>query len=773
MCSYNYEYPTAGRQQNKCEISTYFSSWDLILKQSTRSEIKDFESVDHNLPLDKEGHSLFHSRDVEWKVENKFHLRFFQLWHILQVLHRDNITFKSNTSFEDIDLRECYFIGTPIGENTQRFITITDIAIKANIYIIFQHSLFEDIIRFNACQFNDIQLDFKHCDFKQTCQLHQSSFGGIAFDEANFQNGLLISNCTFNAIFESCDIKVEGIFDIITNKFHRDAYFNESSLQADFIQFDNNLFAGKLDLSNSFLEGDFNFSNNELFQEVKFINTIFQEPVSFFDNTIENIVLFKSTTLENKVFLDLAHIAIDPERLNGTILFEQVNFMNILEEDRQLLIDYSRENKVVIGKGCIKYRLQSADKVLYLDQNKQSLIIEFAHSFAHYFVKASGINLGVEIKERDKYKVIFFYFSDENIPLETFHDILGEREDDFLSLLYLEPNNIAVSPTNKNRVVNIIDSYASLLSTFIKVSIRIATGNWEKKDTASLHAAINFRKTPMLDVNYLHKVILDRFNSPQIINHFRIEKNTMKINKPTFHGGNQQFGDYIFNNNYNDLSQALQHLLGLLPQNVIPKEDLKTIIQQAQHLERPNLDTTDKNDLIVSIKNIVDNTISRETQNQVNEELYKLAHLETNGLLPQYHAFLSFAEEDAPTAEALYQALRHHKLDIWFSRIHLKTGDSIMGVIASAIQKSKAGIILLSKNTFNESKHFPILELNTFLSADLYQNKLFLPVYHGVTPEFVATQQPLIGDRLGTFTTQGITKAAKDIHAALQKNQIV
>lgn len=138
-----------------------------------------------------------------------------------------------------------------------------------------------------------------------------------------------------------------------------------------------------------------------------------------------------------------------------------------------------------------------------------------------------------------------------------------------------------------------------------------------------------------------------------------------------------------------------------------------------------------------------------------------------------FHAFLSFAEEDAETAQALYKALTQKGLKVWFSKVHLKTGDSIINTINQAIHNSRSGIVLISPNTFNNRRHFPILELNSLLTRDLYHDKPFFPIYHEITPEQVAEQLILIGDRLATDTTQGVELAARKLFEALQQNGIL
>lgn len=153
---------------------------------------------------------------------------------------------------------------------------------------------------------------------------------------------------------------------------------------------------------------------------------------------------------------------------------------------------------------------------------------------------------------------------------------------------------------------------------------------------------------------------------------------------------------------------------------------------------------------------------SRNTRTHQNEKQHDL----------RFHAFLSFAEEDTQTATALYDALCTLGLRVWFSKIHLQTGDSIMGGINEAINKSRAGIALVSHHTFGDDKHFPMLELQSLINGDLYHDRPFFPIYHQITPKEVATQHILISDRLATHTKAGIDRAAKNIFDALKKHGI-
>jgi len=86
-----------------------------------------------------------------------------------------------------------------------------------------------------------------------------------------------------------------------------------------------------------------------------------------------------------------------------------VSFLNINEDDRKNLIALSQQNKVVVGPGCIKYRMQSPEFRIDTTTDKHNLIMAWARVFSEYLVYRSGYQMGVEIKEKRPQFITFFY----------------------------------------------------------------------------------------------------------------------------------------------------------------------------------------------------------------------------------------------------------------------------------------------------------------------------------------------------------------------------
>jgi hypothetical protein len=149
-------------------------------------------------------------------------------------------------------------------------------------------------------------------------------------------------------------------------------------------------------------------------------------------------------------------------------------------------------------------------------------MLELCQTFTNYFTASNGLNLGFEIVDRDKTKVRFFYFTDEDISEETFSERLAQTEQslwDLLSigseeqLLALEgPAGTASSIGKASAVINAVDAVSALLGTFFRVGTRIALGTWTEADTAAVLNAIPFNQEGARNrAPRLHQLLVDRY----------------------------------------------------------------------------------------------------------------------------------------------------------------------------------------------------------------------------------------------------------------------
>ncbi|MCG8329308.1 MAG: toll/interleukin-1 receptor domain-containing protein [Chitinophagales bacterium] len=236
----------------------------------------------------------------------------------------------------------------------------------------------------------------------------------------------------------------------------------------------------------------------------------------------------------------------------------------------------------------------------------------------------------------------------------------------------------------------------------------------------------------------------------------------MKIYQPEFKDGKHQFADQINNYYTNTTEEAL--FWDLIPRHLLTKEELEALIKHYKLWLQTSHEELDWKHAIINIINVLYGKITPDKASILNDLLFEDDEKEPI----QFDAFLSFCEEDAAIALKLYEELVKHGLKVWFSRVKLNVGDSIVGVINKAIQNSRVGIAIISNHTFEDSKHFPLLELNALLNREMYDNLLMLPVYHNISHEYVLKKSALIADKFATETKMGIKKAAMDIVAAIK-----
>ena len=124
--------------------------------------------------------------------------------------------------------------------------------------------------------------------------------------------------------------------------------------------------------------------------------------------------------------------------------------------------------------------------------------------------------------------------------------------------------------------------------------------------------------------------------------------------------------------------------------------------------------------------------------------------------------FISHASEDKeeiawPLAEALQQA----GLKVWYDEFSLKLGDSLRRSIDQGLRDSKFGLVILSPNFF--AKEWTQRELDGLTAREIVGDKVILPVWHKVTFQDVLRYSPVLADKLGVSTDQGLESVVKRI----------
>jgi hypothetical protein len=102
--------------------------------------------------------------------------------------------------------------------------------------------------------------------------------------------------------------------------------------------------------------------------------------------------------------------------------------------------------------------------------------------------------------------------------------------------------------------------------------------------------------------------------------------------------------------------------------------------------------------------------------------------------------------------------LRKAGFKVWLDENELKLGDRLREQIDRGLSRSRYGIVILSKAFF--SKDWPQWELNSLIAREANDQKVVLPIWHGVDQEFVARYSPLLADRFAVSTSMGLEQVA-------------
>lgn len=128
----------------------------------------------------------------------------------------------------------------------------------------------------------------------------------------------------------------------------------------------------------------------------------------------------------------------------------------------------------------------------------------------------------------------------------------------------------------------------------------------------------------------------------------------------------------------------------------------------------------------------------------------------------RWDVFVSYASEDLETvARPLSTLLGELGLRVWFDKFELCVGDSLRQRIDEGLAQSRFGVVILSKAFF--ARHWPQKELNGLYQREVEGQKVLLPVWHGVSVEYVRRQSPTLADTVGVSTEQGIPEVALKI----------
>ena len=487
------------------------------------------------LPLDRLGACIFHSMDVEWKRAAGLKERFLEL---VRLLDAQGVAY--------YDFAEFTFVGDavtmPNGETT-------------NVLRIADFTFAKQSMMYGARFVDAVQLE--RVDFK----------GGAEFTGATFGGKLTITDSRINGTgLNDVDLGPAWFTRVTFDSY---ALFTRSRFTGDLgggyaVKFQDCRFAGLADFSSTSFEVHpdtaVRFERVRFEEFTDFRSTRFRCQAVFSDIVFANVADFIDTSFElvtttaryagaavefNRItVLDtgvVTFLSSDPakklfdhdvfmtftEDTAGVVRFENVNLAHFTPAARARLMEMARIGTVEIGPGCIKYRLQTEVRTVPAEADNAPLVVELCQTFTSYFRASHGLNLGFEIVARDRAKISFFYFSDEDIPYSVFLERLAETERSLWNLLLvgsdaqflaLAARGQTTDARGESVLINAVDGLSALLGTFFRVGARIALGRWQAADTHALLGAIQFNGDgAALRAASLHRTLVDRYTGTTLI----------------------------------------------------------------------------------------------------------------------------------------------------------------------------------------------------------------------------------------------------------------
>ncbi|MCY1660913.1 hypothetical protein [Chryseobacterium sp. SL1] len=439
------------------------------------------------LPVDSEGRCIFHSDDKHWKQAEDFtgYLRGY-------------ISYCREHGHE-IDLREVHFVSA----KGKAQIDYVDLLANANICgSQFHHTIWmigkkkrkviPGSLHFTDCIFYH-DVIFKHClfscDFKIENIAFTNDFGVLHLNVEDcifeyyfdcneledFSAYLSITRCEFReyANFQSVYVQ-ENNFEIEFNEFFKRFSFIDSEIDALVIDFSHNIFKAEAEFTNVAFRGDILFNHPTIEPESKLI----------FTGTSERKILYGNTRFN-----------IEPDDIQGQIVFQMTNLMLIDSGDLEVLKKLEKTGtgeikKVVIGAGCIRYRFQSLPKTLKTGMKNGFIIEEFTRSFTIFLSNSIQKVIGIEILDRSSTEITFFYFSDEHGSDEEFMNALSEGRQDFFGIMSGgRPFTKDKNPV-KQEALNQFQTKLSQNATVLKIITQMMQQNWKLEDTQALLDAL-------------------------------------------------------------------------------------------------------------------------------------------------------------------------------------------------------------------------------------------------------------------------------------------
>lgn len=118
----------------------------------------------------------------------------------------------------------------------------------------------------------------------------------------------------------------------------------------------------------------------------------------------------------------------------------------------------------------------------------------------------------------------------------------------------------------------------------------------------------------------------------------------------------------------------------------------------------------------------------------------------------EHDVFISHASKDKQgVVSDLVGALQNEGVNVWYDEFELKPGDSLRRKIDEGLTRSRFGLVVVSRNFFEEA--WTNQELDGIVALEVAGRQRIIPVWHQVTKDDVLDYSPTLADRVALNTT--------------------
>jgi len=119
----------------------------------------------------------------------------------------------------------------------------------------------------------------------------------------------------------------------------------------------------------------------------------------------------------------------------------------------------------------------------------------------------------------------------------------------------------------------------------------------------------------------------------------------------------------------------------------------------------------------------------------------------------KWDAFISYASEDKESfVRPLAIAMRNLGISVWYSEFSLRLGDSLSRSIDKGLAGSRFGVVVISPHFVR--KPWPEYELRGLVSREIEEDRVILPIWHGVTRRELLEFSPSLADKVALNTSE-------------------